>query len=227
MNLISRLPFRIASVLSVLCLVNPVQADTLIDTGTPDFGFIGYYGFDVYVQQSVAIAFTPSQNYSFDDASLWLMSNDYNAAGRTLTVSLQTDSGGGPSPLAPSGTSLESWSVATSAVGGNPALETVNSILHPILNAGTTYWIVAVSSEPGLVNPVWVATNAGASYTMANLTYQTSSDWQVSLTGGPPGVIVDATLAPVPEPSTWALALLGIPFLLWTAKRKAKVVARD
>jgi len=223
MSIVSRWRTRLAAALCAVCLATPASADVLLDTGTPG-GFLGYYGFDVFVGQSVAVAFTPGQDYAFDNVSLWLMSNDFDAAGRRLTISLQTDAGGGPVPVAPSGTVLESWAHATSAVGWTPLLETLNSTLHPVLNAGTTYWIVAESNEPAFVDPVWVAAGNGPSYTMGNIDFQTSSAWQVGLTGGPPGAIITAT--PVPEPAALALALLGVPLVLSIARRRSRTTAR-
>ncbi len=216
---VSRWRTRLAGALCAACLINPASADTLLDTGTPG-GFLGYYGFDVFVGQSVAIAFTPSQSYSFDSASLWLMSNDFDAAGRHLTISLQTDSGGGAVPVAPSGTALESWAHATTAVGWTPVLETLNSIAHPLLSAGTTYWIVAESNEPAMVDPIWVAAGNGPQYVMGNIDFQSGPNWQVGSTGGPPGVVITAT--PVPEPAALMLALLGVPMVLRVARRRAK-----
>jgi hypothetical protein len=218
MNSVSRWRKRLAGALCALCLVNPASADTLLDTGTPG-GFLGYYGFDVFVGQSVAIAFTPGQDYAFDTVSLWLMSNDYSGAGRQLTISLQTDAGGGPVPVAPSGTALESWAHVTGAVGWTPVLETLNSITHPVLSAGTTYWIVAESSEPAFVDPVWVAAGNGPQYTMGNIDFQSGPHWQVGLTGGPPGAVITATA--VPEPAALALGLLGLPLMLRLARRRS------
>ena len=198
----------LTSVLCALSLAQPVSADTLLDTGTPGGGFFGYYGFDVFVGQSVAIAFTPGQNYAFDNVSLWLMSNDFDNPGRQLSISLQTDAGGGATPVAPSGSVLESWLHSTSAVGWTPVLETLNSVLHPTLQAGTTYWIVAESSEPAFVDPVWVAAGNGPAYTMANIDFASGPAWQVGQTSGPPGALISAT--PVPEPAALGLALLTV-----------------
>lgn len=222
MAIVSRWRTRLAATLCAACLVGSAGADTLLDTGTPG-GFLGYYGFDVFVGQSVAVAFTPAQDYAFDSVSLWLMSNDFDAAGRHLSISLQTDAGGGPVPVAPSGTALESWAHATGAIGWTPVLETLGSLTHPVLRAGTTYWIVAESSEPAFVDPVWVAAGNGPTYTMGNIDFQSGPDWQVGLTGGPPGAIVNAT--PVPEPGALVLGLLGLPLLLRLVRRASKAVA--
>ena len=219
MSIFSHWRTRLAGVACAVCLISPAGADTLMDTGSPG-GFFGYYGYDVFVGQSVAIAFTPTQNYSFDNVSMWLMSNDFDGAGRMLNISLQTNDGGGATP-APSGTMLESWAYATQSVGWTPLLETLNSVSHPLLQAGQTYWIVATSNEPAFVDPIWVVADGnGGTYWMGNIDYASSPDWQVGETGGPVGVIISAT--PVPEPSTLAFAALGVPLLLGIARRRAR-----
>jgi len=224
MAIVSRWRTRLAAALCAACLAGPASADTLLDTGAPNGGWLGYYGFDVFVGQSVAIAFIPGQDYAFDSVSLWLMSNDFDAAGRRLTISLQTDAGGGAVPVAPSGTALESWAHATGAIGWTPVLETLSSSSHPVLHAGTAYWIVAESNEPAFVDPVWVASGNGPSYYMGNIDFQSGPAWQVGLTNGPPGAVVSAT--PVPEPVALALALLGLPLVLRRVRRKPGAMTR-
>lgn len=218
MRIVSRWSKRLAGAVCAVGLVASAHADVLLDTGEPSTGF-GYYGFDLFKGQSVAVAFTPTQNYSFSDVSLWLMSNDFDSPGRMLTVSLETDAGN-----APSGTTLESWNHATSAVGWTPVLETLDSVTHPTLYAGQTYWIVAESNEPALVDPLWVAAGNGPSYQVGFLDPQTSTTWQVGPTSGPPGIVINA--APVPEPATLALLALGGPLVLGIAKRRGKASAQ-
>ena len=224
MPILSRWRTRLAGVVCALSLAGTAGADTLLDTGTPG-GWLGYYGFDVFVGQSVAIAFTPTQDYAFDNVSLWLMSNDFDAAGRTLTVSLRTDSGSGATPAGPSGTTLEFWNHTTGAVGWTPLLETLDSVSHPLLHAGTTYWIVAESNEPALVDPVWVAAGNGPSYWMGNIDFQSGPAWQIGQSSGPPGVVINATA--VPEPSVLLLGAVGVPLLLGVARRRAKALKPD
>ncbi len=108
--------------------------------------------------------------------------------------------------------------------GWTPVLETLSSVTHPLLSAGTTYWIVAESDEPAFVDPVWVAAGNGPSYYMGNIDYQSSPNWQVGLTSGPPGAII--TASPVPEPATLALGLLGVPLVLGIAMRRSKATAQ-
>lgn len=198
-----------ASVLaSSVCL--PAAAVELVNTGTPG-GFFGFYGLDLYPVQSVALAFVPSQDYNLDSLSLWLMSNA-STPGATLSVSIQTNFGGGAVPGRPSGTALESWATATQSAGFNPLLQTVSSQLRPVLSANTAYWIVAESTEPGGANPVWVTTTGeNGAFTIGVLNLQAGPNWQVGVNDNPVGAIVNAS--PVPEPAALVLLLLGLPLV--------------
>lgn len=186
-----------------------VSAEVLLDTGLPG-GFFGYYGYDVSTAQSVAVGFTPDQDYTLDDIGVWIMSNDFDAAGRTYTLSLITDASIS-GPTVPGTTVIETWNIATTAVGWQPVLETVYSSLNPVLSAGVTYWIVAESSEPAGLSPVWVVGDAGIETPFANIDFQSGPNWQGGTTTGAPGALVHGTL--VPAPGTLALlagaALLG------------------
>ena len=106
-------------------------AATIWDTGSPDGGFFGYTGYDVFVGQSVAVAFTADKTYSLDRIGVWMMSNDWDNAGRTYTLSIRADAQGGTTE--PAGSILESWNMATGAAGWNPVLDMAESALHPIL----------------------------------------------------------------------------------------------
>lgn len=188
-------------------LASPVSADIIFDTGTPG-GFFGYIGYDVSVSQSVAVGFTPTQDYTLDQISLWMMSNDFDNPGRTYDVSLRLDAAGGTT--VPGTTVLESWSVATAAIGWDPVLEPVNSVLQPTLMAGVTYWIVAESSEPAGLSPVWVWGDSTDSVPFANIDFFSGPEWQGGVgVGSSPGTLVHAT--PVPGPASFAaLGLAGI-----------------
>lgn len=214
MPILSRWRSCLTGVLCAFSLASPASADTLLDTGAPQSGFFGWWGFDVFVGQSVTIGFTATQNYSFDAVSLWLMSNDFDSPGRTLTVSLQSGA------TQPSGTVLESWTFQTAAVGWDPVMETLNSATHPLLQAGAHYWIVAESNEPAFVNPVWVIASNGGTYTSGNIDFSASPAWQIAQGTAVPGTVVTAT--PVPEPSALLLGAVGLPLLLGVARHRAQ-----
>lgn len=74
----------------------------------------------------------------------------------SFTVDLTTDSSGTP------GTILESFafnSYTLNALGGNNPLIVANSVAHPILTAGTAYWItVSTSSTANAITWNWNST---------------------------------------------------------------------
>lgn len=184
----------------------PAAADTVFDTGTPQAGMLGYYGFDLYPDQSVAIAFTLDQDYTLDQVGLWMM-NNAGTPGGIYSISLRTDAEGGMT--IPGDTVIESWTVATGTAGWNPMLETVDSVLNPVLSAGTTYWIVAESDEPALFNPVWVASSqAEPVWHSIQNAMNPDGAWISGWGQGVPGLVVNGTV--VPAPSAFALLGLGV-----------------
>lgn len=180
------------------------SAAVLIDTGNPG-GAFGFIGFDLYPDQSIAVAFTPNDTYSLDSVSMWMMSNDFEAPGRTFKLQLVTDAAGGSSRTIPSENVLETWDLATTAVGWSPVLETWSSALNPVLQANTTYWIVASSTEPAGFDPLWVqaADDEAHWYSINN---SASPGWISGESFAVPGTIINATLVPAPG----AMALLGL-----------------
>lgn len=206
---------RIAAA-AMTIIAGAAHADVIFDTGTPEPGFIGYYGFDVFVDQSVAVAFTPDEDYSLEQVGVWMMSNDFNSAGAPYTLSVRTDANGGMT--IPGDTIIESWDVQTSAVGWVPVFETVDSVLNPVLNAGTTYWIVAESDSPAFVDAVWVASQQDEPvwHSVQNV-LNPDGAWISGFTQGAPGLVVNGSVVPAPS----AFAVLGLGGLACARRRRA------
>jgi len=209
---------RMLACAAMLACASGAAADVVFDTGQPG-GFLGFYGYDVFVGQSVAVAFTPSQDMTLDSISPLMMSNDFDNAGRTYTLSLQTGAPGANNGV-PSGTVLESWNMATNAVGWDPVYDLATSVSHPTLTGGVTYWIVAEGNEEPFVDPVWLASSdngtAGPTVTAFN-DLVGGSGWLSGVQeGGAPCVIVSATLVPTPG----VLGLLGAAGVVATRRRR-------
>lgn len=185
------------------------SADIVLDTGLVEPGF-GWVGYDIFPDQSVGIAFQPSADVTLSRVGLWFMSNDFDNPGRQYTLSLVTDAGTAPS-IPNTSNVLESWNIATNGVGWTPVLDQVDSVVKPLLHAGTWYWLVADSNEPGGLDPLWVfAGNDVQYYSAIRNSANPNGEWQGGYSfGSTPGTVVEGT--PVPEPTMiGTLALVGI-----------------
>jgi len=199
----------VGAIMAAGMLTAPAAADEIFTTGTPTPGFLGFYGFDISQDQSVAIAFTADQDYALDQVGMWMMSNDFANPGAEYTVSLRADAGGGGSLTTPDSMIIETWDVATGATGWNPVLDVLDSVLHPTLSAGTTYWIVAESDAPGGLDPVWVAASQSTPVWNAimNSANPNPTEWYAGYGQGVPGMVINGS--PVPTPAGAAVLALG------------------
>jgi hypothetical protein len=130
------------------------RADVIYETNSPFGGPFGLIGFDVSSEQSVALRFSPGSNFTLDRVSVWFMNNDFSGDTHPLvTITLRTNdaAGGG----IPSDEILEQWQFNVSAVGWDPMLEELDSVVHPVLQNDEFYWIVAESDAPGGLDGVW------------------------------------------------------------------------
>ena len=193
------------------------SAAVIFDTGLTET-FFGWVGFDIYPDQSVGVAFSPAYDCTLDKVGAWIMSNDFESAGRTYTLKLVTDASATNYTIPNVSNVLESWSMATAAVGWLPVLDQANSSVHPLLTAGSVYWLVAESTEPGGLDPVWVqAGNEIPLYSGSNNSFNPNG-WEAGYSfGSTPGTVIEATA--VPEPS---MVGLGAAAMIIAALRRAR-----
>ncbi len=159
---------------------------------------------------SLAVGFVPVSSYSFDSIEL-VISDLIPNYGADVTVSLFADNGGAP------GAALESFTVngPLASFGSVAPVLTINSLLHPVLQAGSQYWVGLNGPAGGLA--VWNQNSIGAPGFSASDgagSWTPSTDYQ--------GVLeVDGTLVPIlalssgsqgviPEPPSTGLALCGL-----------------
>jgi hypothetical protein len=157
--------------LCAAALVGPavptVTADIIYETEWPFGGPFGLWGYDVFVDQSVGVRFTPDRDYTLDRVSLWFMNNDGSGQHHALvTITLRNDNHDGQVSI-PGDTVYETWQFNVSAVGWDPQLEVMDSATHPLLEAGLNYWIVAESDSPPFNDGVWNIAAHGSGF-MAN-----------------------------------------------------------
>ena len=179
---------------AALALASAAHADPIFQTADPEGGFLGYIGFDIFNQQSVAARFTPSGKYTLDNVGIWFMSNDFDGTTpQSVTITLRTDANpGGDFTSVPSEVILETWTRDVPVAGWNPQIEIFDSATHPVLNAGQNYWLVAESSLEAFVNPIWVWSSEGTEFTATN--QGPATPWQ-SGSGAAIGIRVNGTPA--------------------------------
>lgn len=122
-----------------------------------------------------------------------------------LVVEITSDGGGAPGPT------IEESLSATAP--GTASLVTLTSLLHPTLTAGTTYWIVVTTS--GTLNINWFV---ASDLNLRNADFFSGGSWHPSSGSTKGSAEVDGL---APEPSSVALAAMGIAFFLIRAKRRS------
>lgn len=161
----------------------------IVDTPGPG-GMFGFIGFDVFQEQAVAARFTVplDGNFRLARIGIWFMNNSETLQKR-MRLTLQTDAlDEGGSETLPSGVELERWDTRVAALGWNPVEQFFRSKTAPLLKAGKSYWVVAGSMSPPLVNPVWTWAKSG------NMVTTTTHEgaWQTAGDGAAITLRVDA-----------------------------------
>ena len=160
--------------------------------------FVGVFNY-------VGIGFTPSQNYTFDSTELAI---SLLSGPNVLNVYLMGSSGGLPSGV------LESFDL-NGALSDSPStsLVTIDSVAHPLLDAGVQYWIVAAGGPQTYAS--WqqnIHNDMGPNASGSSLTsFVRDSDANVI-----EAYQVDGTV--VPEPQSYLLTAAIALILVWRAR---------
>lgn len=183
----------LAVVFLVLALSATARADVIHETDDPFGSPFGVLGFDVFQNQSVAIRFTPDEDYLLDRLSLWLWNNDGTGGTPPMTISLRNDEFVADVST-PGDEIFESWDLDLPNTGKfNPTLFVFDSELHPILEAGVKYWVVAESESPPGFDPVWAL--AFPTLDIYSTTDFNTGEWSPAFEGPVPATIVEGTPA--------------------------------
>ncbi|SPP99681.1 exported hypothetical protein [Candidatus Sulfobium mesophilum] len=145
----------LAILLLALLSTGVAQADILFnnfgagDTYDTSFGWTVSGSTSQNPQFEPAMSFTPSTTAHL--SSIDFVTSMLSGTNEVM-LSLVNDSGGAPLGLA-----LESWTFINQmgTLGSNPSVLTADSVVHPLLDVGTTYWLVA--SPP--VSDTWAGWN--------------------------------------------------------------------
>lgn len=186
--------FWLSAFAALVFLTSPVRGDVIYETEDPFGGPFGLWGYDVCIQQSVALRFTPEADYRLSRLSLWFMNNDFSGQTHPLVVlTLRTDDDSVPGVSIPSEEIIESQTFTVSAIGWNPVLETVESKANPLLRPGVHYWIAVASEAPCGADGVWNIASFGVGF-MSN-TDGAQDNWSPGGSSAVTATVIEATPA--------------------------------
>ncbi len=168
--------FLAASVLELS--LAPIARIVVYETDDPFGGILGVYGFDVDSDQSVAIRFTPAQDYDLEAVQVWLWNNDPSGNPTEITLSIREDASlGAIIDSIPGDSRLETWTISIPYTGfAQPHLFECVSLRRSVLRTGRRYWIVAESDAPPGLNPVWAAGQPGVGF--GAIRFPITGPWQ-------------------------------------------------
>lgn len=203
-----------------LAMSSTLRADTIVSTFGPGQSYntgwswnIGSSGLPAD-QQEIAASFVPAGDYfldSIDFAARWLDGTNQ------LTVYLES---GATPPDDLAASAIESWSFTN--LSSLATVYTATSLDHPLLTAGTTYWVVLSADD--LVNTLagWCWNDQGI--IGFSLRHTAVGPWAVNSGAATPAFDVNGTpaFAGVPEPGTLTLLGMGIVGMASLLRRRSR-----
>ncbi len=152
-------------------LLTPIFAETIVSTFGAGDTFNTTSQYIVGSNQAVAVGFTPSANLSLTKIELPMRSlGPPNTT--SVIIKLLSDASGKP------GTELESWTVNNIAYNGPPSkpnIFSLPSVVKPVLNSGSKYWVAAYQNSP--VNDGWSLSLSSAGFAGFDKSLNNGSTW--------------------------------------------------
>ena len=140
--------------------------------------------------------------------------------GGTFTIGVYGDSFTSPGAL------LQSTTFADSLLGTSPGV--FSEAVSVPLSAGTRYWIGISSAPTGSVNWFWSTDISGPG--VAGEFYDNQGGVAPNLTGPYQMELTSSAVGAVPEPSSWAMMMVGFAGLVFvgyrTSKQRHRLAAR-
>jgi hypothetical protein len=163
--------------------------------------------YTVYSGQLVAAQFSPTESGPLGAITMQLERTGFGVP-PGLSISLRGPGSG------PDGAVLEVWALAPSDVSPPPGSpQTLQSILHPVLSAGSTYWLRAESSAPFPFAAYGWAQNVTGDLGTAVVSLDGGASWAAA-GRNPAFEVTTVATAAIPEPASEALLTLGLLAML-------------
>jgi len=207
-----RKPPLVASLCLVLCLGSLATASDIYNTTSTNVGAVVNNPWSTSFRSNAQKFQTTTDHFINYVSFLW----EGTGATGTVNVTINADNNSSPGTQV---ASVGSFSLAT-LTGNNPTPISFSS-LNINLSASTNYWLIFSgsnvtsgasirysSSATGVGGPFVVAEDTGSGWTTYNNT----------------GFIGQITATNVPEPSTYAVALIGSGLMATVARRRRKAL---
>ena len=204
---------RFGRIASLLCLTTSMRADVLFNSFGPGGSFTTSFGFGIGGPFEMAYPFMPTETATFDTAALGISTPLINTQ-RSVNIDLLTDASDSP------GTILESFQLMNILpFSGFPAPPiVVDSVIHPLLDANTRYWLAI--ENPGASGEIdWGTAGIGPTQ-RASRKVGDDNPWMVAGADHFISGAFEITGTPVsstPEPSS--VLLVGSLLIAWVGLR--------
>ena len=200
-----------------ICGTGGLFADTIFSTFDPGQSFLtgAIWMIGGQPPEEIAASFVPAESFSLETIDFAAVSLSGTVTGVDVSLASGSSAPGPP---------IESFVV--SAISGTASVLKVESIAHPQLDAGVTYWLVLSPLDPASPLIGWNQNDQGIVGVSARFD---DGAWLALGTEVlmPAFDIVGTPLVPtVPEPSTWSFMILVIGLQVAVSAYRRRKMAR-
>jgi hypothetical protein len=182
-----------------------VVFDNLANLGNPYLAGVGFGAVPIPgVFQYIAEQFSVSGSFTLDSIELPISVAPY--APDQVDAFLMSDSAGLPSSV------LEMFHLTGVPATSPHALTSVGSVLHPLLTAGTPYWVAITGGTPTSFG-TWDLVSAPGRMAARDITNGIDGGWSLANNSETPTLALRVNADSVPEPDPSLLVSAGLIFL--------------